>query len=94
MSYDGIYSVLIKRKKNLYQSSREETVSKFVQVTDYYVRKNARYSAIENKRSLLAVCKDKKTEVSKYMQKEKLDFKKDPGNTIIKVIDYYTQLKN
>jgi len=94
LPYDGIYSVLIKRKKNLYQSSREETVSKFVQLTDYYVRKNDTYYAIDSKRSLLAVCKDKKAEVSKYMQKEKLNFKTDAGNTIIKVIDYYTQLKN
>ena len=94
LSYNGIYSVWVKRKKYLDQSSREENVSKFVQVSNYYVRKNDIYYTIDSKRSLLAVCKDKKTEVAKYMQKEKLDFKKDPGNTIIKAIDYYTQLKN
>ena len=94
LAYEGIYSVLVKRKKNLDQSSREETVSKFIQSTKYYVVKDNLYYIIDSKRSLLAVCKDKKTEVSKYMQKEKLDFKKDPGNTIIKAIDYYTQLKN
>ncbi|MGK2861326.1 MAG: hypothetical protein ACSLE0_05295 [Chitinophagaceae bacterium] len=94
LAYDGIYSVLIKRKKYLDQSSREENVSKFVLLNNYYVRKNDIYYTINSKRSLLAVCKDKKSDVAKYMQKENLDFKKDPGNTIRKVIDYYTQLKN
>jgi hypothetical protein len=94
LAYEGTWSVLVKRKKNLEQSSREENVAKFVERRYYYVRKNDFYKTIDSKRSLLSVCRDKKTEVSKYMQKEKLDFKKDPGNTIIKVIDYYTQLKN
>ena len=94
LSYDGFYSVLTKRKKYLDEPSREETVSKFVQLTNYYARKNDIYYTIDSKRSLLAVCQDKKTEVVKYIRKEKLDFKKDPGNTIIKVIDYYTQLMN
>ena len=94
LAYDGINSVLIKRKKYLDQSSREETVSKFVQVTIYYVRKYNTYYTIDGKRSLLAACKDKKTVVSRYMHQENLDFKKDPRNTIIKVINYYTQLKN
>ncbi|MEP7376999.1 MAG: hypothetical protein ABI675_26605 [Chitinophagaceae bacterium] len=94
LAYDGIYSVLIKRKKALEQSSREENVSKFIERTYYYARKDEVYYAIDSRRSLLSLCKDKKPEVAKYMQREKLDFKKDPGNTIIKTINYYTQLKN
>lgn len=94
LAYDGTYAVLIKRKKNLEQSSREENVSKFFQYTNYYARKGDTYYTIDSKRSLLALCKDKKKEVATYIQKEKLDFKKDPESTIIKVIDYYSQLKN
>ncbi len=92
LAYDGIYSVLIKRKKSLYES-REDNSAKFVQAVSYYVKKDDTWYTIDSKRSLLAVCKDKKTEVSKYIQKENLDFKKDPVNTIIKAIEYYTILK-
>lgn len=94
VAYDGFYSILIKRKKKMEESSRDDAVSRFVQYTDYYARKGNIYYAIDNRRLLLTLCKDKKSELTKYMQKENLDFKKDPGNTIIKVIDHYTQLKN
>jgi len=94
LAYKGFYDVLLKRKKHLEQSSREDNVSKFVQYTNYFARKGDLYFTIDSKRSLLALCKDKKKEVAAYMQKEKLNFKTDPGNAIIKTIDYYTQLKN
>lgn len=94
LAYDGIYSVLIKRKKYFDQATREDNLSKFIQSVNYYVRKDNTYYEIDTKRSLLAVCKDHKTEVSKYMQRENLNFKKDPGNATIKVIKYYSQLKN
>lgn len=92
--YDGFYSVLVKRKKKMEETSREDNISKFVQYTSYYARKDDIYYTVDSKRSLLALCKDKKSELVKFIQKENLDFKKDPGLTIIKVIDHYTQLKN
>lgn len=94
LAYEGIYSVLIKRKKYFNQATREDNISKFMQSVNYYVRKENAYYEIDSKRSLLAVCKDHKAEVSKYMQREGLNFKKDPANTTSKVIEYYSQLKN
>lgn len=94
LAYDGTYSVLIKRKKYFDQATREDIPSKFIQSIDYYIRKDDTYFAIDNKRSLLAVCKDRKAEVIKFMQRENLNFKKYPGKTTIKVIEYYSQLKN
>jgi len=92
--YEGAASVLSKRKKQLSQSLKADELSKFLQWIEYYVKKDSVYYSVSGKRSLLAVCKDHKIEVTKFMQKENLNFKKDPANTIIKVIDYYTQLKN
>ncbi|MGZ5220071.1 MAG: hypothetical protein ACXWC7_08330 [Chitinophagaceae bacterium] len=94
LAYDGTYSVLIKRKKYFDQATREDNLSKFIQTSNYYVRKDDIYYPVDSKRSLLAVCKDLKAEVVKYMERENLSFKKDPGNTTIKVIEYYSQLKN
>lgn len=92
--YEGAVSALVKRKKQLDESSKADEASKFIQWINYYVRKDNKFYTIDSKRSLLAVCMDHKNEVAKFMQREKLNFKKDPANTIIKVIAYYTQLKN
>jgi hypothetical protein len=94
LAYKGFYDVLLKRKKNLEQSNREDNVAKFVQYTNYFARKGDTYYTIDGKRSLLALCRDKKKEITTFMQKEKLDYKNDPVDAIIRTIDYYTQLKN
>lgn len=92
--YEGAGSVFEKRKKVLYQPSKADEISKFILLTEYYVRKDNVYFQVDSKRSLLMVCRDQKNLVAKFMQKENLNFKKDPAYTIIKVIEYYTKLKN
>ena len=92
--YEGAVSVFVKRKKQLYQSSKSDEISRFIQTNAYYVRKDNVYYTVNSKRSLLAVCKDHKSEIAKFIQKEGFNFKKDPASTMIKVIDYYTKLRN
>jgi hypothetical protein len=91
--YEASSSVLAKRRKQLYQSPKADEASKYIKWDAYYVRKKNVYYNVDDKHSLLAFCKDHKTEVAKFMKKEKLNFKKSPANTIVKVIDYYTHLK-
>ncbi|MEJ7588933.1 MAG: hypothetical protein WKI04_15360 [Ferruginibacter sp.] len=91
--YEGAGAVLSKQKKQYEQALKGDETSGFIQWTWYYVRKGATFYAINNKHSLLAVCKDYKSEVAKFIEKENLNFKKDPAIMIIKVMDYYTQLK-
>lgn len=91
--YDGTISVFKKSKKTLYEASRADESSKFVESNDYFIRKNNTYYSINNKRSLLAVCRDRKADVAKFIQKEGLNFKKDPEKMIVMVIDYYTKIK-
>jgi hypothetical protein len=91
--YDGTVQVLAKRTKRLRQAAKAEDLAKFKQTNTYYVRKDSAWYEIDNKKSLLAVCRDYKTEVIKFMQQENLNFKSDPEPTLVKVIDYYIQLK-
>jgi hypothetical protein len=91
--YDGPVQAFIKRKKILRDAAKPEDPAKFIQSVAYYVKKDNTWYEIDNKKSLLAVCKDHKTEVTKFMQQESLNFKSDPEHTLVKVIDYYTQLK-
>lgn len=92
--YEGTISVFKKSKKRLYEPSKPDESAKYVQYNFYYVRKNNAYYYIDNKRSLLSVCKDRKKDITKFIQKEGLNFKKDPAVMITRVIDYYLNTKN
>lgn len=91
--YDGTAQVLVKRRKNLRESAKAEEPARFNQANTYFIKKDSVYYKINNKRSLLAVFKDYKTEISKFMQKQNLNFKNDPEYTLVNVVDYYIQLK-
>lgn len=93
--YDkGAIQVLAKRRKRLRQAAKAEELAKFTQTNNYYIKKDSTYYTIDSKKSLITVFKDHKAEVTKFIQKENLNFKKDPERTIVKVVDYYTQFKN
>lgn len=92
--YEGTISVFRKNKKRLYEPSKPDESAKYVQYNFYYVRKNNTYYYIDNKRSLLFVCKDRKNDIIKFIQKERLNFKNDPATMITRVIDYYLNTKN
>ena len=91
--YDGAALVLSKRKKQYDQSLKADEASKFIEWTSYYIRKDGVYHSINNKRSMMSVYKDQKPELEKYMDQQGLNFKKDPVTTMVKITDFYTQLK-
>lgn len=90
--YDEGVSVLVKRKKWLRESARAEESSRFLQSATYFIKKDNAFHEISSKRSLLRLFDDNKAEATKFMQKEKLDFKKDPDQTIIRVMEFYNLL--
>ncbi len=91
--YEGDGTVLAKSKKRLYQPSQTDEIARFLQSDVYYVRKKNAWYLINSRRALLAVCKDYKPEIIKYIQQEKLSFKKDPAQMILKVMEFYTKRK-
>lgn len=91
--YKGAVTVLAKRKKSLRESARPEELSKFSQSNVCFIKKDSTFYVVDSKRSLLQVCGVNKAEVARFMQKEKLDFKKEPEQTIVKVMDFYSLLK-
>lgn len=91
--YEGPVAVFAKNKKQLYEPSKPDESAKYVQYNFYYVRKNNTYYYIDSKKALLSVCKDRKSDITKFIQKERLNFKKDPATLITRVIDYYLHLK-
>jgi hypothetical protein len=50
-----------------------------------------RYYAIKNQKDMLHLLGEKKKEIQKYLKKNKVKFKKDPENTLIKIAEQYNQ---
>lgn len=96
--YEVLYNndtttVLAKLKKTMRAPARAEELSKFTQSDVYYVRRGDTFDIIGSKRALLKMTGDYKGEVAKFMQREKLNFKKAPGQAIVKVMEFYDRLK-
>ena len=92
MLYNGKFMVVAKRAKRL-QSGAAEDKPRFIQYDHYFVRHENSFKEVESERDLLDLFNEQKTDVKKYLRKNDLRFKKDPGNTIVKAAEYYDQLK-
>lgn len=86
--------ILGKRSKKLRSGSRPEAMSSFVSDEKFYVRRDSAFHEIEGKRSLLQLFADRKGDLTRFIQDNKLDFRKDPAHMIVTVIRHYYQLKD
>jgi hypothetical protein len=87
--HGGEIAAFRKTWKFLHETSRLDEASRYEQLNTYYVRKQNRYYTIDSKRALIALFKDRKADVAKFIQREGLNFKKDPATMLAKVIDFY-----
>jgi hypothetical protein len=88
----GKMSLLAKRKEIIEETIiNTELFRKFVHNDQYYVMKADRYYAIKNQKDMLHLLGEKKKEIQKYLKKNKVKFKKDPENTLIKIAEQYNQ---
>jgi hypothetical protein len=94
--YDGKTKLFAKRKKKIQEkvSFEEGDQLWFAETDQYYLFKDNRYYEVQNKASLLDALKDRKKDLKKFIRKNKLRFKEDIENTIVKTVQYYDQLKN
>lgn len=91
--YEGPTTVFAKRKKQISHTlTSEKTISEYVQYNSWYIRTENGYSRITGKKSLLSILNDKKSELKKWLSKEKLDFKKNMDDAIKKTVAYYDQI--
>jgi len=88
--YDGNSQVLAKHHKQIYESNSLE--KSFVESLHFFIRKKDVYSLVKNRKDLLAVFRDKKDNVKKYIRQNKLNYKKEPARTLSAVAAFYDQL--
>jgi hypothetical protein len=95
--YASKSTVLKKEMKTIGEDVRNNTegVVRFIELkTYYYIYKDNMYYSVKSKKNLLAIYKDKKTEIQQYIKNNKLRYKKNKDSFLIKLSAYYDQLTN
>jgi len=92
---DGPYTLVARHEKKIVYPTTTEEIMKYVASDSYFLEQpNNQYARIEGEHSLLKILADKKELVKKFIRQNKLNFNKAPGDMLVQVIHYYTQLKN
>jgi hypothetical protein len=91
-SYSGNIKVLVKRGKLIEETIKEEIEREFVEINAVFIQKEGRYYAIKTYKTLLTVLKDKAPQIKQYLRKNKIKFRKDPENTILKAAVFYDSI--
>jgi hypothetical protein len=87
-------ALLARRKKTLQFPSTQDEQPKYVQTDRYFLLIDANAYSIRNKNDLLAVLKDKKDPLKKFIRKNKLSFKRQHfENSLIQTAIYYQEIK-
>ena len=93
--YKGKISLFARRTKNIQTSFKQTGAERKVfSKNEYFIHKENEYYTVRNKRSFLGSLTDKKKELQQYIRQNRLNFRKDPENTMTKTIAYYNQLVN
>jgi len=96
--YDRIYkgsnakvTLFCKRQKLLYEDP--SSYERSFKLTDkYYLLKDNVWHAIRSQGDLLALFKDKKKDITKYLRQNKIKYKKGPEYAMVKMTEYYDSL--
>jgi hypothetical protein len=97
--YEELYAtpriaLLARRKKMLIFPSTQEEQPKYVRIDRYFLLIDDNAYSIHNENELMAVLKDKKDPLKKFIRKNKLSFKRQHfENSLIQTTIYYHEIK-
>ncbi|HEY4935935.1 MAG TPA: hypothetical protein VII44_05110 [Puia sp.] len=98
--YEVLYPGRSKLLKLTYKKIREtlsvyDGLKRYMDETDnYYIWRLNSYVPVNTKRELLNFRYDHKKEIQRFIRKNKLDYRNDKDNTLIRVAAYYDQIAN
>ena len=73
-------------------SSKPDEPDHFNEYNYYYLKLGNTYYEVRSSKALLNILHDKSSEIKAFMHQNKLNFKKEPEQTLQRVADYYAQL--
>ena len=91
--YEGKMTVLARRSK-LARPLPDNINKEYVQYDDYFVLLNNIFYKAGNSNDFLRTMEDKKEEIRKYIKEQHIRFNKNREASMVKLADYYSQLKN
>jgi hypothetical protein len=91
--YKGNISLLKREEKIIREDVSTGELLRFIDPdVYYYIQKDNIFYSIKKKSSILDIFKDRKKDIRQYIRKNKLNYKKNRDNMLIKVTAYYDQL--
>jgi hypothetical protein len=90
--YKGPSTVLVRRVKTIYEVVKDEVEREFTQQNYYFIQKDSTYYSVKNYKGLLSIYKGRSKEIKQYLRKNKIRYRKDKENAIVKVAAYYDSL--
>ncbi|MBO9200179.1 MULTISPECIES: hypothetical protein [Niastella] len=88
-AYTGNTKVLVKRGKVIEETIKDEVEREFIQTNAVFIKQEGRFYYIKNYKTLLTVLKNKAPQVKQYLRKNRIKFRKNPENAIVKAAAYY-----
>jgi len=93
--YHGKISVLIKRTKNIQNSTGGSGVERYFNaITDLYLKKDNTYYSVTGQSSLINILKNKRKELQQYIKSNQIKFRDNPEQAIVEIATYYDHLTN
>jgi hypothetical protein len=94
--YEGAdIQVLKKEIKNIREDIRNnyDGVIRYIEVKRYYyIKKSNTFYTVKNKKMVMEIFKDRKKEIQQYIKVNRLSFKNDRDNMLIRATAYYEQI--
>lgn len=91
--FSGRILLLANNRKYVQEQSGATTIErKIYEKVQYYLLKDGKIYPVKNKKSLLALLKDKRNELQQYIKKNNLQFRNNMKADMSQLVAYYDQL--
>ncbi|MDQ6812818.1 MAG: hypothetical protein M3040_03630 [Bacteroidota bacterium] len=88
---NGKMVLLARRTKNIQAVLRQAVEYRVYDKDHYYIKRDNKYFTVDSKKSFLEQFGNKRKEIQQYMKQNKLRFRKDPEQVMIKAVGFYNQ---
>ncbi|SIT86420.1 hypothetical protein [Pontibacter indicus] len=94
MLHSGSVQVLMKREKILFErASTEGMEGEYRDIDKFFLVKDGVYHQVSSKRSVMRVLQDQKKPLNKFASANKLRFRKNRENAIVRIAEHYDSLQ-
>jgi hypothetical protein len=90
--YNGITTLYIKHKKEIFRLSQGSTNDVFEESNRVYVFKNGKINKVNNPKDFIALLEDKKQEITSFIKTKKLKISRKTPESLVPILKYYDSL--